>query len=302
MRLLRTVWDIQKMFKNPENCLKLPRTVWNFWELFETSKRCLKIPKTVWDFWELFKTSKNCLRLLRTVWKFPKTVWHFRELCQILRTLHKRPSLLKKPYFLFPNVLKRWSFQKKWTGIWSFLYHQERWYFFSPKIWYYSLGRKWKMVFLKKNTWKYDIFFKCSKKMVFPKNLCWNMISYIMRKDPISFSQKCDIFFTDRKWKMIFLKKYMEIWCFLYVGKDGVSFSYKYQITLLSKKQRWSFPKNTPNDDISGITEKDDIYPKKDNIGILCTFMETFLSVFIYCFPIKKTGNLIYRVEIWLYL
>ena len=34
-------------------------------------------------------------------------------------------TLHEKPYFLFPNVLKRWSFQKNRTGIWSFLYHQE---------------------------------------------------------------------------------------------------------------------------------------------------------------------------------
>ena len=27
-----------------------------------------------------------------------------------------------------------------------------------------------------KNTWKYDIFFKCPKKMIFPKKLHWNMI------------------------------------------------------------------------------------------------------------------------------
>ena len=54
------------------------------------------------------------------------------------------------------------------------------------------------------------------------------------------------------------------------------------------------FPKNAPKDDISGITEKDDINLRKDDIGILCTFMEIFLSVSIYCFPIKKkTGNLI---------
>ena len=62
------------------------------------------------------------------------------------------------------------------------------------------------------------------------------------------------------------------------VAKGGVSFSYKYEITLLSKSK----------DDISGIIEKDDIHPRKDGIGILCTFMETFLSVFIYCFPMKK--------------
>ena len=48
------------------------------------------------------------------------------------------------------------------------------------------------------------------------------------------------------------------------------------------------FPKNTPKDDISGITEKDDIHPRKDHFDILCTFIETFLSVFIYCFPMKK--------------
>ena len=30
------------------------------------------------------------------------------------------------------------------------------------------------------------------------------------------------------------------------------------------------FPKNTPKDDISRITEKDDIHPRKDDIGILC--------------------------------
>ena len=94
-------------------------------------------------------------------------------------------------------------------------------------------------------------------------------------------------------------KKCIEIWCFLYVGKGSFSFPYKYEVTLLSKSKDDLFPKNTPKDDISGITEKDDIHTRKDDIGILCTFMETYLSVFIYCFPIKKSpGNLIYRVEI----
>ena len=27
-----------------------------------------------------------------------------------------------------------------------------------------------------KNTWKYDIFFKCSEKVVFPKKSHWNII------------------------------------------------------------------------------------------------------------------------------
>ena len=35
------------------------------------------------------------------------------------------------------------------------------------------------MIFLKKNSWKYDIFFKCSEKVVFPKKLHWNMMFLI---------------------------------------------------------------------------------------------------------------------------
>ena len=67
-------------------------------------------------------------------------------------------------------------------------------------------------------------------------------LSYIMRKDIISFSPKYDfLFFTDGKWKMIFLKQYMEIWCFLYVCKGGISFSYKYEINLKKKKAKMIF-------------------------------------------------------------
>ena len=53
------------------------------------------------------------------------------------------------------------------------------------------------------------------------------------------------------------------------LGKDSISFSYKYEITLLSKSKNNLSPKNTPKDDISSITEKDDIHPRKDDIGIL---------------------------------
>ena len=61
-------------------------------------------------------------------------------------------SLHGKPFFLFPEVLKRWSFQKNRAGIWSFLYYRERSCFFFPKIWSYTLDGKWKMIFLKKYT------------------------------------------------------------------------------------------------------------------------------------------------------
>ena len=70
-------------------------------------------------------------------------------------------SLHGKPYFLFLDALKRWSFQKNCAGTWSFLYYWERWYFIFPKIWSYALDGKWRMIFLKKymEIWKDGIFF-----------------------------------------------------------------------------------------------------------------------------------------------
>ena len=64
----------------------------------------------------------------------------------------QKGTLHGNPYFIFPDVLKRWSFQENSAGIWSFLYYWKRWYFFFPKIWSYTLDGKWKMIFLKKYT------------------------------------------------------------------------------------------------------------------------------------------------------
>ena len=57
-------------------------------------------------------------------------------------------------------------------------------------------------------TWKYDIFFKCSEKMVFPKNSRLNMIFFVISgKMVFLFSRKYDIFSLGGKWKeMIFIK------------------------------------------------------------------------------------------------
>ena len=83
--------------------------------------------------------------------------------------MFKVVTLHGKPYFLLPDVLKRWFFQNNCAEIWSFLYYRERWYFFFPKIWSYTLDGKWKMIFLKKYTeiwyflqtfWKNGLFKK----------------------------------------------------------------------------------------------------------------------------------------------
>ena len=81
-----------------------------------------------------------------------------------------------------------------------------------------------------------------------------------------------------------FSKKYMEMVAF--------PFHLNMKLPFCQKSKDDLSPKNTSKDDISGITEKDDVHLGKDDIGILCTFMETFLSVFIYCFLIKNAKKL----------
>ena len=82
------------------------------------------------------------------------------------------------------------------------------------------------MIFLKKkkkkkNTRKYDIFFKRSEKIVFSKSASGNCLSCIIWKDGI-FSRARYIFSLGGKWEMTFLKKNMEIWCFLFT-RTGVN-------------------------------------------------------------------------------
>ena len=69
------------------------------------------------------------------------------------------------------------------AGIPSFLYYRERWYFFFPKIWPYTLDRKCNMIFLKKYTeiwyflqifWKYGLSEKC-------RAGTWSFLYYLER-------------------------------------------------------------------------------------------------------------------------
>ena len=127
----------------------------------------------------------------------------------VLITLHG------KPYFLFPDVLKRWSFQKNCAGIWSFLYYRERWYFFFPKIWSYTLDGKWKMIFLKKIHGNMTFSSNFLKRWFFQERPRQDMIFLVLSGKIVFFSRKHDSFSLVGKWEKIFFKKYMEIWNFL---------------------------------------------------------------------------------------
>ena len=211
--------------------------------------------------------------------------------------------------------------------------------------------RKMKDDLSQKNTWKYDIFFKCSEKMVFPKKSHWNMIFLVLSGKMIFLFPENMILFFRRKMKdNLYQKKYMEIWYFLQMPlKDSLSkkknlagiWSFLYYLEkwcffpenmiffLWTENGRWSFSRNTWKYDIfcigiyvtnmvSPFCKKNQRWSSPGKIHLQVTdildhilervptipytFMETFIGVFICCFPVKKTGNLMCRIEIWLLL
>ena len=88
-----------------------------------------------------------------------------------------------------------------------------------------------------KNTRKYDIFFKLSEKMVFPKRVVpVHDLSCIIWKDGI-FSRK-HIFSLARKLGAAFFRKYMEIYHFL-CTRTGVTNVVPHPF--VKKSQRWSY-------------------------------------------------------------
>ena len=134
------------------------------------------------------------------------------------------------------------------------MYHQERWYL-SPKISSCSLGGKWKMIFLKKNkkqqqqqqkrkSMEISYTIQTSRKNgIFKKNRTGIWSSLSSEKMALLFPENMIFFSMDGKWRWYFSKNTWKYDVFCIFGRDGISFSYKYEITLLSKKQRWTLTK-----------------------------------------------------------
>ena len=160
-----------------------------------------------------------CICFFGFYWLKPAHFAEPRSTLNLSLRLQKLQTLTpQKTNFFFFQMLWQDGLSKKVALEYHLsLFYKKRWHFFFPKIWSYSLDEKRKMIYLKKNTWKYDIFFKCPEKMVFPKKSHWNMIFLVLSGKIVFFSGKYDIFSLGGKWKMIFHKKYMEIWYFLYI-------------------------------------------------------------------------------------
>ena len=113
--------------------------------------------------------------------------------------MFRRFSLNGKSYFLFPDVLKRWSFQKKLHWNMIFLLLSRKIKFLFPENMMLYLRRKMKDDLSQKNTRKYDIFFKLSEKMVFPKRAGpAHDPSCIIWKDGIFFPENMMFFLVGR--------------------------------------------------------------------------------------------------------
>ena len=120
-------------------------------------------------------------------------------------------SLHGKPHFLFPGVLKRWSFQENCAGIWS-----GKMMFLFPENMILHLRRHMKDDLSQKNTEIWYFHQNFWKDGIFKKGRAgtWSFLYYLEERWYF-FPRKYDIFSLGRNWEKIFLKKYMEIWYFL---------------------------------------------------------------------------------------
>ena len=136
-------------------------------------------------------------------------------------------------------------------------------------IFFFKIFRK--VGLSKKNTWKYDIFFKCFWKIVSPKKLHWNMIYLAVLSGKVIFLFPGNrILFFRRKIKddlskkihgnMTFSSNVPKRWSFhkkshwnmiflVLSGKMGF-FSENMIFFLWTENERWSFPRNTWKYDI----------------------------------------------------
>ena len=161
--------------------------------------------------------------------------------------------------------------------------------FLFPENMILFFRRKMKGDLSQKSTWKYDIFIKWkddfSKKK--EKKLRWDMIFLVLSGKMVIFFRKIWSFYFRWKKKDKFSQGINGSMIFsVYMYK-----CYKYDITFLQKKkkknQRWCLPEKIHLKVIDILDRILDRVPK-----IICAFIETFISVLIYCFPVKKTRKL----------
>ena len=100
-----------------------------------------------------------------------------RCICSVINCL-ERPRLhinhiARKTVFSFSKCFEKMVFPKKLHWDMIYLVFSGKMIFVFPENMILFFRHKRKDDLSQKNTWKYDIFFKCSEKMVFPKKFAW---------------------------------------------------------------------------------------------------------------------------------
>ena len=148
---------------------------------------------------------------------------------------YARIRTARKTIFSFSKCFEKMVFRKKshWNMI--FLVLSGKMIFLFPENMILFFRHKRKDDLSQKNTWKYDIFFKCSEKMVFPKNSRLNMIFFVISgKMVFLFSRKYGIFSlggNERRWSLSKTRGNM-------IFSVYVRRRYRRDIAILAKKQR----------------------------------------------------------------
>ena len=144
------------------------------------------------------------------------------------------------------------------------------------------------MIFLKKCMEIWYFLQMPQKHGLSKKTSRWNVTFLYIWKDCIFFLGKHDFFF-DGKWKMIFLKKYMEIWYFLYICINVTNMI----LPFFKKSKRWSSPeKNTLEADWHSRS-----HSRKSSISSLYFYEDLHRHFHILLSSETKSGNLIYWTE-----
>ena len=180
------------------------------------------------------------------------------------------------------------------TNIWTWVsyifpgYNYRERFFFFPENMMLPSDEKWKRIFLKKNTRKYDIYFKYSENMVFSKRIApGHDIFCTIWKGGIFFPENVVFFpWTESERGVIFLKKYTETWYFLIdmppCKKKNQRRSYAAKIHLK----------------VIGILDR---HPRKSSSNFLYLHGDLYKRFHILLSS-KKTGHVTHRIEVWLLL
>ena len=108
-----------------------------------------------------------------------------------------------------------------------------------------------------KNTMKYDIFFKCSKKMVFPKNYTEIRSFFYHHERWHFFFPKIWYFSTDGKLEDDLCQKiHGNVMFYVCSVKMVFLFPRNMKLPFCQKSKDTLFPKNTPKDDIPALLKK----------------------------------------------